>query len=72
MSLDDVEMIWQNITTIEAQEQLKMFNAMDWPNLKKNKRQSLHKELFAKAFPGEIKPKNFVSIKEIQSALARS
>lgn len=68
MNLDnDVVMsLWDNITLIEAQEQLKMLTALDWPDMKKTARQKMHKELFNKAYPTEIRKKNYVTLKDLQ------
>lgn len=41
---------------IEAQNQLNLLSAMDWPNSKSARRKKIHKELFSKAFPKEEKP----------------
>jgi hypothetical protein len=57
------------MTAIEAQEQLKMFEVQDWGQMKKQTREKRHKELFAKAYPGEMKPKNYVSAEHVQRLL---
>jgi hypothetical protein len=64
-------MMWQAITVIEAQEQLKTFNSMDWPNMKDQNRKKLHKELSQKAYPNEIRNKNYVSPQDLQKVLGR-
>jgi hypothetical protein len=48
---DEVEKYWQLITRIEAQEMLKQLTIQDWPNLKKDKRSSLHRKLHRDAYP---------------------
>jgi hypothetical protein len=57
------------MTTIEAQEQLKAFEVQDWGHMKKPTREKRHKDLFSKAYPGEMKPKNFVSPEQVQRLL---
>jgi hypothetical protein len=63
--------MWQAVTVIEAQEQLKMFNVLDWPNMKNEKRKKAHKDLFKLAYPSEIKTKNSVSPQDLQRLLGR-
>ena len=66
MENDRVMSLWDCITIIEAQEQLKMLSALDWPNMKKSQRTNFHKELFKKAYPSEIRKKNYVSIDDLK------
>lgn len=63
--------MWQAITVIEAQEQLKMFDALDWPNLKKNERQKKHKNLSKLAFPNDIIQKKYITAQDLQRVLGR-
>ena len=63
--------MWQNITVIEAQEQLKRLTEIDWSNMKQAQRKKLHKKLYDLAFSGDLKPKNFVSLTDVQKALGR-
>lgn len=63
--------MWQAITVIEAQEQLKKLNVADWPNMKKAARTKMHKELFSKAYPREIKKKNYITAEQLQKVLGR-
>lgn len=51
MDVRTVEYLWQALTIFQAREQLVEMNSNDWPNLKKNKRQELHRELYKKAYP---------------------
>lgn len=46
-----VRKLWEGITMIEAQEQLKAFQVQDWPNMKKQTRAKTHRDLFKKAYP---------------------
>lgn len=62
-------MLWECITIIEAQEQLKLFEAQDWSHMKKAARQKKHKALYAAAFPSEMKPKNYVSPEQMLAVL---
>lgn len=71
MQDDQVQSLWECITMIEAQEQLKMMTCLDWPNLKKAQRQNLHKDLFAKAYPDSIRKKNYVSIDDLKRLQGR-
>lgn len=63
--------MWQAITIIEAQEQLKQMTVADWPNMKKQSRNKLHKELFSKAYPSEFRKKNYVTPEQLQKVLGR-
>ena len=63
--------MWESITVIEAQEQLKMFTVSDWPNMKKQAKQKLHKDLFRKAYPSNLKQKNYVTLTDLQKALGK-
>jgi hypothetical protein len=69
--LADAEMLFEHITIIEAQEQLKMLSAHDWPNMKKEKRKQLHRELYQKAYPKHLRKKNFVTAEDVQRSLVR-
>lgn len=64
-----VDSLWQQITIIEAQEQLKMFRAMDWPNLKKSEREKEHKRLFKIAYPKELRQSESISPGALQSLI---
>ena len=60
--------MWQAITVIEAQEQLKLLNALDWPNMKKENRTKLHKELSKLAYP-DSKVKKSITTKDLSKLL---
>lgn len=59
--------MWEAITMIEAQEQLKKLNTLDWPNLKNDKRQKEHRRLNKIAYPSSIKEKNYITIDDLKS-----
>lgn len=63
--------MWECISILEAQEQLNKMSLMDWPNLKKDKRAKVHKELFKKAYPSEIRKKNYISAEDLAKVLGR-
>jgi len=42
---------WLAISTIEAQQTLLKLRLMDWPNMKKQDRQSWHRQLHKVAYP---------------------
>jgi len=63
--------LWQAITVIEAQEQLKQMSVADWPNMKKQQRSKVHKELFSKAYPSEVRKKNYITPEQLQKVLGR-
>jgi hypothetical protein len=63
--------LWECITMIEAQEMLKSFKVMDWPNQKKNKRGEIHKDLFKKAYPSSINKKKSIKPEDLQRLLGR-
>lgn len=58
--------MWECITMIEAQDQLKMYNVSDWSNMKKEQRAKAHRELFRQAYPSAIKEKNYVNVEDLQ------
>jgi Zn/Cd-binding protein ZinT len=66
-----VESMWQSITTLEAQEQLMQMSVQDWSHMKKAQRTKLHKELFKKAYPSEIRKKNYISAEDLAKVLGR-
>lgn len=68
---DAVEKLWECITMIEAQEQLKEFVAFDWPNMKKAQRTKLHKDLYNQAYPNQLKKKNYITIEDLGKVLGR-
>lgn len=63
--------MWNMITTIEAQEQLKQMSVADWPNVIKSERTKIHKELFSKAYPSEVRKKNYITPEQLQKVLGR-
>lgn len=66
-----LDVMWECITIIEAQDQLKMFNALDWPNMKKGQRQKLHKELYRQAYPSQLRAKNYISVQDLQRIVGK-
>lgn len=66
-----VQSLWECITMIEAQEQLKAFTVQDWSHMKKAQRTKLHKDLFKQAYPSEIRKKNYISPEELLKVLGR-
>lgn len=66
-----LDVMWEAVTVIEAQDQLKLLTALDWPNLKKNKRQEVHRDLFRKAYPSSMSRKNYVSVEDLQRMVGR-
>lgn len=67
MSLITLDKMWEAITMIEAQEQLKQLSVMDWPNMKKDKRQKMHKELHRQAYPKSMTAKNYITIDDLKA-----
>ncbi len=55
MSEHDINIMWECITMIESQKQLLRLQVQDWPNLKKERREKIHKDLMSKAYPKEAK-----------------
>ena len=66
-----IDSLWLAMTSIEAQDQLKKLSVADWPNMKKAARTKMHKELFSKAYPSEIKKKNYITADQMQKLLGR-
>lgn len=58
--------MWEAITMIEAQEQLKLLSALDWPHMKRQQRQKLHKELYNKAYPSNILKRKKITIEDLK------
>lgn len=66
-----IGVMWSMISTIEAQEQLKKMSLSDWPNMKKQARTKMHKDLFSIAYPSEIRKKNYITAEQLQKVLGR-
>ncbi len=71
MSAPMFETLWLCITPIEAQEQLKLMSALDWPNMKPAQRKKMHRELFSKAYPSEMRPKKSITANDLQRMLSK-
>lgn len=56
---------------IEAQEQLKKLNTLDWPSMKNDKRQKEHRRLHKLAYPVSIKQKDYITIDDLMSFQGR-
>ena len=69
--LSRVNKMWECVTMIEAQEQLKIMTAMDWPNLKKDKRQKLHRELHRQAYPSSISKKDYITVDQLRHLVGK-
>jgi hypothetical protein len=63
--------MWECITMIEAQEQLKLLSALDWPNMKKPQRTKYHKEIYSQAFPDAMRTKKYISPKDLLRVLGK-
>lgn len=61
MSIDDIDIYWQCITVVEAQEILLNLRQLDWPNMNKNQREKFHKQLYKMAYPASFKEAKQVS-----------
>lgn len=64
-----VNALWDQITVIEAQEQLKLYRAMDWPNMKQGPRREEHKKLYRMAYPAELKEAKALTPEQITSII---
>jgi hypothetical protein len=71
MTSEDVSMLWESMTAIEAQDELKKMVIADWPNMKKSQRDKRHKELFAMAYPSEIRTKNSISVNDLKKFMGQ-
>lgn len=71
MKMSVLQTLWENITIIEAQEQLKQMTVNDWPNMSKSGRNNLHRDIFKQAYPSQIQQKNYVDIKDLSRVLGR-
>lgn len=61
--------LWDCITVIEAQNLLTSLTIADWPNMKKEGREKLHRSLSRKAYPDTFKGKKKVSLEELDKIL---
>jgi hypothetical protein len=43
----------------------------DWPNMKKQSRTKLHKELHSQAYPSDMRKKNYITAEQMQKILGR-
>ena len=66
-----LDKMWEAITMIEAQDQLKTLTALDWPNMKKAQKTKYHKELHTQAFPQFTRSKKYITPKDLQRVLAK-
>ena len=66
-----IESLWNNISVIEAQEQMKKLTVADWPNMKKSSRSKLHKDLHNQAYPTHLRKKNYVTPEDLAKVLGR-
>jgi hypothetical protein len=71
MSCAQVESLWECITVIEAQEQLRLYKIQDWTNSKANHRNKEHRRLSEIAYPREFRQKNYVSVTDLKKVLGR-
>lgn len=55
LDVNEVNYLWESISMIEAQDQLKQFEANDFHALSKDDRQSRHRRLFNIAYPNQQK-----------------
>lgn len=70
LSIDDFESFWQSIDVIENQNILTQFTINDWPNMKKEARTKLHKQVHKKAFPKTHETSKPQSTKDIFEMLS--
>jgi hypothetical protein len=66
-----LEVMWECITIIEAQNQLKDLTSLDFPNMKKPQRQKLHKELYKLAYPSDVRSKNYITADDLKKLVGR-
>lgn len=55
LDVENFENYWGAIPIIEAQQLMKNLTASDWPHLKENSRESLHRQLYEQAYPDSFK-----------------
>lgn len=60
-------MYWEAITVIEARETLTQLSVSDYPHLKKQARQKLHRELSRMAYPSTFKDKRKITLQDLKS-----
>ena len=61
MPEENVELLWQAITRIEAEQVLLKMKLADYPNMKQPARENFHRRMYIKAYPEsqEAKPISF-------------
>jgi hypothetical protein len=69
MEVDLVEEFWDSIDVIEAGDQLAGLKIADFPNLKNNDRQKLHKDIFRRAQPLSFEHKKTITWDEMAKML---
>lgn len=57
LDINEFKTLWECITIIESQDMLKWLSCFDWPNMTKDQRSRLHKDLYKKAYPDIFKEK---------------
>jgi hypothetical protein len=72
MEQESFELFWKAINPIESAEILKTFVTSDYPHLKKERRQSIHKDLHKSAFKlyQDLDSGSFVETKALAELLA--
>lgn len=69
MLAEDVSLLWESITILEAQKQLKELIVADWPNMKPSERKKFHRDLFSKAYPDEIQTKQQITVADLKKIM---
>lgn len=66
MDADEANMLLKGIAVIEAQDMLRAMKVADFPNMQQSDRQSLHREIYSRAYPAiERKPITLDKLNEV-------
>lgn len=69
LDIETAHYLWESITIIEARESLRQLQISDYPHLKKDRRQKLHRELSKQAYPATFKEKKKISLEDMAKLL---
>jgi hypothetical protein len=71
-----LESEWETIAKLEralpilkARDMLDRLKAADWPNMKKQDREKLHRTLFRQAYPAEMEKKQAITFEQLAQML---
>lgn len=69
LEMNEFNYLWESISMIEAQEQLKAFEVNEWHVLSNDQRKTKHRKLFNVAYPN-LEKKNNITFDDLARLLA--